>query len=387
MKILYDAYISGSKYRIDISVEDKGALSTDKIFIHKSSDDSFVKVCTLAELDLVPEKRYSAEYYRRENATIVADTVYEADSIREQVSQQINSLALELKTAEEFYKKETAVEYPLVNEQGVPATQRGEVDKLYDEYLKIKEERDLLLKQRSELKAKMDTLQQEVNYIESVFSPILSQLSNNSYDAEGYSYVLSVASSLRSVISKIVAGIQELKNIRDVYSNLNNVQKYNEDIDVILWWSGHDPDYICLNKNTQQAILKIVYDLSEARDNLSNINSSISSFCDNLEKAYSVRVDSTNNEIKTYPLLSDDTLISLHSNINMIINKLKESQTLINTLSTIISSISTKYRQSIVDIDKQISLVNSKIDSYNNALDELKGNILDKNPNFDLQLF
>ena len=114
MKIKFNEHTSGEGYIVECNVVDKGLLDTDKIFIHKSSDDSFVKIASLNDLILVPGTRDAAEYYRKNYCKIISGTASEAAAIKDQLSDQFNSLALEFDAVKEFYSAESKVTYPII---------------------------------------------------------------------------------------------------------------------------------------------------------------------------------------------------------------------------------------------------------------------------------
>lgn len=382
MKLLYDASFNGSQYVLTVTVLDKGILDTDKIFVHRSADDLFIKICSLSEIKMVPETRFAAEYYRKNNATILVNALYEASEIKEMLNQQANSLATEAESLREFYSSETAITYPLkVTEP------KNEVDSLYSEYVKIKNDRDVLISQRTSIKSQRDATESDYNYVDSLLSPITSKISGG-IDIEDYSKVMSSIMSLKSAVSSIMQQINNIKSAKDICLDKSKIEKYNEDINSMVWWLQKKYyEILGLNSNIISSCSEVIKDLQTAIEDMNSAGSSLESVENAINTVSSIKVNASDNSIETYPLLSDSAIMSIVSEVQMLVNKIKENQVMLNTMSVMVNTIKEKYRKSLSELDKQLITINSKIDSYNNALDELKSQILDKNPDFDLQLF
>ena len=375
MRIKYDAYSSGNTFSLDVTVVNKGLLHTNKIFIHKSSDNTFVKIASLGELNSVPEIRHQAEYYRREFCEIKTTTAYEADEARKLIENQVNSLALELKTIQDFYSTETEVNYP------IEITPTSEVDELYNEYVKIKREQENLIIQRASLKSKKDTLKSNYDYVRNTCSPLLAKAANNQFNADEYVKSLSTIASLKTIVLQIGSFLDSLKNISTVEAKLEFITEKVAAVNGIVSektrngkipLSGNDGLLVTIAQNALSRLL--------------TINGLSQSIIKGLEIVHSntVKIDGT---IEKAPILSNELINTAMSEMQALLSAMNNNQIIISTITSIINGILDKYDRDMDDIDKEIKSVNTKIDINNNVMDELRSQILDKNPDFNLELF
>jgi len=381
MKLKYDAYTINGGYKLIVTVEDKSPLETDKIFIHESSSDKFIKVATLSELYLIPDTRYTDKYYRKNFVDIIKTTIIEADSIRKFINDQVNTLAIEANTIQQFYSNETTIEYPTQN------LSTSEVEKLYNQYLTVKEERDGYISQRDQLKASRDTLDSDLKYIQGVFEPIL--IANPStFNTEDYDDILYSISILKSAKKQIETAINNIEYIVDT-SKLSDLAdamgSYIEANQIAIDGDEQSGDTNTLSygslKNVNEFLKPIPAQLKTADTKAKTV-------VDLIKTAAQAIIDVSD---PTHPMLvnsvSDELVGKAEAEASALLSKLTSLSSQMTTAVNLVHIIITKYNKDIKDLDNQILSLNNKIDISNRALEELKSEILDKDPNFDLNLF
>ncbi len=384
MKIKFDGYTSGQGFVMECKVIDKGYLTTDKIFIHKSLDDSFVKVATLNDLDIVPDVRYTQDYYRKNFCLIILPTVSEAKEIKETISSDINSLALEMEYVKNTFSSEEELEYPLTS---TPPTN---VEKLYNEYIKIKEEYESYISEREQLTAQKDQLRQTLDTIKALFDPIFSKLASPGVSVDEYRKTLQSLSELKPVVEIIKNNIDTVAKIKDDYASSTRINTYQElisqftsDVNPRLQYNHH------ILPSDKTFLTDFGLKFAEANLNLSLINSKITTLIDSITKAYMPYAYlKTNSQTITLSAIFDtSSLDEVITQVNAMISQIESNYVTIFTLSNLVTTMIDKFNKDIRDIEDKILAVNTNIDLTLNAIDELKSRILDENPDFNLELF
>jgi chaperonin cofactor prefoldin len=381
MKLKYDAYTINGGYKLIVTVEDKSPLETDKIFIHESSSDKFIKVATLSELYLVPDTRYTDKYYRKNFVDILKTTIIEADSIRKLINDQANTLAIEANTIQQFYSNETTIEYPIQN------LSTSEVEKLYSQYLSIKEERDSYISQRDQLKATRDAIDNTLKYIQGVFEPILIA-DPSTFNTEDYADILYSISTIKSAKKQIETAIGNIEYIvntsklSDLADEINGYIESNQ--------SSIDSDRLNGRTNTMSysSLRSVNNFLRPIPAILKTADMKAKTVVDLVKTAAQTIINVSDPEHPTYiNSISDELLGKAEAETSALLSKLSSLSSQVTTAVNLVHIVIAKYNKDIKDLDSQILSLNNKIDISNRALEELKSEILDKDPNFNLSLF